>query len=205
MRRTRESALSSIQEYTLSKHNTIRRRHSNNESNFEEDEGAAAAPLTSADSDKEQESEVIWIRRDDVYPESNSPITVKFEIDEHGNRKELAHPSSSMREIRENKKKENRPRRKFKTQKATKPCILKNEIKPKEGDMKSEIYFRKLIVAEWQRVAAVVDRVLFWLYFIGTIAAYIVILIVIPRENYDLWNAKITHMPHIGASSRYTM
>lgn len=203
MRRTRESALSSIQEYTLSKHNTIRRRHSNNESNFEEDEGAAAAPLTAADSDKEQESEVIWIRRDDVYPESNNPINVKFEIDEHGNRTELA--SSSRREIRENKKREIRPRRKFKTQKATKPCILKNEIKPKEGDMKSEIYFRKLIVAEWQRVAAVVDRVLFWLYFIGTIAAYIVILIVIPRENYDLWNAKIKHTPHIGASSRYTM
>jgi hypothetical protein len=203
MRRTRETALSSIQEYTLSRHNTIRRRHSNNESNVDDDEGAAAAPLN-ADSDKDVENEVIWIRRDDVYPEKNHPRTMKFEMEDHSGPNEQVQPSSSRSLLRPTEHR-SRPRPKFKTQKPPNKCILSNEIKPKEGDTKSEIYYRKLIVAEWQRVAAVVDRVLFWLYFIGTIASYMIILIIIPGDNYDLWDAKIQRTPIMKSNSRYTM
>ena len=203
MRRTRETALSSIQEYTLSRHNTIRRRHSNNESNVDDEEGATAAPLTTSETEKEQENEVIWIRRDDVYPEKNHPRTMKFEMEEHSGRNEQAQASGS-RPLRQ-KEHRPRPRPKFKSQTASNKCILSNEIKPKEGDTKSEIYYRKLIVAEWQRVAAVVDRVLFWLYFIGTIASYMIILIIIPGDNYDLWDARIQRTPYMKSNSRYTM
>lgn len=77
--------------------------------------------------------------------------------------------------------------------------------KAKGNDATSDLYFRKLIVAEWQRIAAVVDRVLFWLYLMGTIASYVVILIVIPKSNYDHWNSEIKHLPQIRSDSRYTM
>lgn len=46
---------------------------------------------------------------------------------------------------------------------------------------------RKQVVAEWQRIAIVIDRILFWVYFLGTICSYLVILFVIPRQNYAKW------------------
>jgi hypothetical protein len=39
---------------------------------------------------------------------------------------------------------------------------------------------RKRAVVEWQAMAAVVDRLLFWIFLVATIVAYIVMLIVIP-------------------------
>lgn len=44
---------------------------------------------------------------------------------------------------------------------------------------------RKIVVAEWQRIACVIDRFLFWIYFISTIVAYIVILVIIPGQRQD--------------------
>ena len=56
---------------------------------------------------------------------------------------------------------------------------------------RSALYQRKLIVAEWQQIASVVDRVLFWFYFISTVASYILILVVVPNYNYKKWNEEI--------------
>lgn len=39
---------------------------------------------------------------------------------------------------------------------------------------------RREMVVEWQTIATVIDRLLFWVFFMGTIVAYIVILICIP-------------------------
>ncbi|GAB1603731.1 neuronal acetylcholine receptor subunit alpha-10-like [Argonauta hians] len=44
---------------------------------------------------------------------------------------------------------------------------------------------RKIVVAEWQRIACVIDRFLFWIYFISTIVAYLVILVIIPGQRQD--------------------
>ncbi|KAL4229438.1 Neuronal acetylcholine receptor subunit alpha-7 [Mactra antiquata] len=210
MRKTRETALSSIHEYTLSRQNTIRRRHSNNESADEAKENVEETPLN-VNPEITDEPEVIWIRRDDVYPETSQPKS--FDIEDTRNHKDTVSVQNTQKETKQKDKVGKRPRDfrsksgpDDKKQTKDKQCIHSNNIKPKEGDKKSEIYYRKLIVAEWQRVAAVIDRVLFWLYFIGTIASYLVILIVIPRENYALWNAKIQQVPYIQSdNSRYTM
>lgn len=56
---------------------------------------------------------------------------------------------------------------------------------------RSALYQRKLIVAEWQQIASVIDRVLFWFYFVSTVASYILILVVVPNCNYKKWNEEI--------------
>ena len=43
--------------------------------------------------------------------------------------------------------------------------------------------FRKLIVVEWQTIATVVDRLLFWIFLIATVAAYLIILLFIPYSK----------------------
>lgn len=42
---------------------------------------------------------------------------------------------------------------------------------------------RREMVVEWQTIATVVDRLLFWIFLIGTIVAYIVILIIVPGSK----------------------
>ena len=42
---------------------------------------------------------------------------------------------------------------------------------------------RKEMVVEWQTIATVIDRLLFWIFLLGTIVAYIVILIVVPGSK----------------------
>ena len=44
---------------------------------------------------------------------------------------------------------------------------------------------RRQMVVEWQTIAAVVDRLLFWLFLFGTIAAYVIILFLIPGMKPD--------------------
>ena len=40
--------------------------------------------------------------------------------------------------------------------------------------------WRKSVAVEWQTIAAVVDRLLFWLFLLVTLVAYLVILVIIP-------------------------
>ncbi len=42
---------------------------------------------------------------------------------------------------------------------------------------------RKKIIVEWQTIATIMDRFLFWLFLMGTVVAYIVILVVVPSEK----------------------
>lgn len=203
MRKTRETALSSIQEYTMTRQNTIRRRHSNTENNVDNEIPNEATPLTN-DVNVEPEPEVIWLRRDEVYTDTPKTFGNTFEMEQHSNHAETVKPAAPKREAKVARR-EHRTKTKINSDKSSKPCHIKSNITPKEGDVKSETYYRKLIVAEWQRVAAVVDRVLFWVYFIGTIVSYLVILIIIPRENYALWDAKIQQTPYVRSDSRYTM
>ncbi|WAR04964.1 ACH10-like protein [Mya arenaria] len=208
MRRTRETALSSIHEYTISRQNTIRRRHSSSENPGGEDNDInEITPLNIIEPEAGPEAEVIWLRRDEVYP-ATSPQTNSFELEvpkpcshqEHNNTLEASRKAGPKRERFE---KRARPKRVKTT--AVKPCHISRDFSPKKGDIKSEIYFRKLIVVEWQRIAAVVDRVLFWVYCIGTFVAYLLILVIVPNQNYALWNAKIQPNPNIRSDSRYTM
>ena len=45
---------------------------------------------------------------------------------------------------------------------------------------KAALLERRQIVVEWQTIATVVDRLLFWLFLVGTVVAYLVILFLIP-------------------------
>ncbi|XP_048780699.1 neuronal acetylcholine receptor subunit alpha-10-like isoform X2 [Ostrea edulis] len=56
---------------------------------------------------------------------------------------------------------------------------------------RSSLFQRKLIVAEWQQIASVIDRVLFWFYFLSTVVSYILILVVVPNYNYKKWNEEL--------------
>lgn len=58
---------------------------------------------------------------------------------------------------------------------------------------RNELLKRKFIVAEWQRIATVIDRVLFWFYFLGTLTSYLVILIFVPNSKYSEWSDAIEH------------
>ena len=42
---------------------------------------------------------------------------------------------------------------------------------------------RKRVIVEWQSVATVIDRVLFWVFLIGTGIAYLVILVIVPHTK----------------------
>lgn len=66
---------------------------------------------------------------------------------------------------------------------------------------RNELLRRKLIVAEWQRIATVVDRVLFWFYFLATLASYLVILIFVPNSKYSEWSDTINHNSVINAQN----
>ena len=200
MRKTRETALSSIHEYKINRQNTIRRRHSNSESEVHPETTEPITPTAPPEpaSEPEPETEVIWIRRDEVYPELSNPKTMSFELEETVNHCNTQVLSKDIYKERE--------RRPTKLGKRRKP----NPGRPKRVQRTSnhatnDLYVRKLIVAEWQRIAAVVDRVLFWIYLLGTVASYIVILFVIPKMNYDQWNAGIEHIPPIRSDSRFIM
>lgn len=56
---------------------------------------------------------------------------------------------------------------------------------------RNDLVKRKFIVAEWQRIATVVDRVLFWFYFLGTLASYLIILVFVPNSKYSEWSDAI--------------
>ncbi|XP_064644534.1 neuronal acetylcholine receptor subunit alpha-10-like isoform X2 [Lineus longissimus] len=51
------------------------------------------------------------------------------------------------------------------------------------SEKKIEFMRQKRIIAEWQRIAAVIDRMLFWVYFFGTIFAYVTILCIVPNSK----------------------
>ena len=199
MRKTRETALSSIHEYKIHRQNTIRHRHSTSETDPQPDAEPTAPPET-VETEPEPEAEVIWIRRDEVYPELLNPKPVAFEMEESEN------ACSTQVLSKDTFKPKNQKRRKLGAKRTTdRQNNKKGDSSAKEIDAASDIYARKLIVAEWQRIAAVIDRVLFWIYLIGTIASYVVILIVIPKSNYDRWNSEIKHIPPVRSDSRYTM
>ncbi len=47
---------------------------------------------------------------------------------------------------------------------------------------------RKEVVVEWQTIATVVDRLLFWLFFFATVIAYLVILVFVPWTKPEFPN-----------------
>lgn len=218
MRKTRENALSSIQEYAISRQNTIRRRLNSAETATGEEDNTPteATPLTSEQA-AEPVPEVIWLRRDEVYPTSTNTQTNSFEMNvfppntnysttnSNSNSADTKLPGSGKKRHTTDRTKRGKQNATGNSSTVTKPCHISRELSPKDGDAKSQLHFRKLVVVEWQRIAAVVDRVLFWVYCIGTFAAYLVILIVIPNENYAKWDAKIERNPNIRSESRYTM
>ena len=59
---------------------------------------------------------------------------------------------------------------------------------------------RKEIVVEWQTIATVIDWLLFWIFLLATIVAYLVILVFVPMTKPDFPN----DMPAIHAFVRNT-
>ena len=52
-----------------------------------------------------------------------------------------------------------------------------------ECPKKAALVERRQMVVEWQTIAAVVDRLLFWIFLLGTLVAYVVILYITPRTK----------------------
>ncbi|XP_071156262.1 neuronal acetylcholine receptor subunit alpha-10-like isoform X2 [Mytilus edulis] len=67
---------------------------------------------------------------------------------------------------------------------------------------RNELVKRKFIVAEWQRIATVVDRVLFWFYFLGTLASYLIILVFVPNSKYSEWSDAIDDVNDIDIEAK---
>ncbi|XP_074653007.1 neuronal acetylcholine receptor subunit alpha-10-like [Tubulanus polymorphus] len=61
-----------------------------------------------------------------------------------------------------------------------------NENSEEMCQRQNELMKQKVVIAEWQRIAAVIDRLLFWAYFVGTIVSYVVILFIIPGSKPGL-------------------
>lgn len=202
MRKTRETALSSIHEYNIHRQNTIRRRQSNSETEPHQEAESQTPQNTEEDdpeTEQEPEPEVIWIRRDEVYPELLNPKPMSFEVEENGCNTQII--SKDIYKERDRKPRKLAHERKTNSGRQQSQRPSNRRVK----DATSDLYVRKLIVAEWQRIAAVIDRVLFWVYLLGTIASYVVILFVIPKRNYDHWDAEIHHIPPVSSESRFTM
>ncbi|XP_041371894.1 neuronal acetylcholine receptor subunit alpha-10-like [Gigantopelta aegis] len=49
----------------------------------------------------------------------------------------------------------------------------------------TSLHKKRVVIAEWQRIAAVIDRAMFWFYFVATFVSYFVILIIIPAQHYN--------------------
>ncbi|ELT91068.1 hypothetical protein CAPTEDRAFT_159244 [Capitella teleta] len=42
---------------------------------------------------------------------------------------------------------------------------------------------RKKVIVEWQSIATVIDRILFWIFLLGTVVAYLIILVLVPNSK----------------------
>lgn len=115
------------------------------------------------------EGEVTWLREEEIIPETPAPqpeVSRKSPECENNNH--------------------------FPRQLSVKTQNEKNvDFECKQTDEKwpcavyQALLSRKIVVAEWQRIACVIDRFLFWFYFISTIVAYVVILVIIPGQRRD--------------------
>ncbi|KAL5011028.1 hypothetical protein ScPMuIL_013333 [Solemya velum] len=138
--------------------------------------------------DEAEETEVVWLRREDVMKEAeerkkNTVATTSFTVTS-----------------------ENQTDKKTKKKSKSSKCLSNqienvSHISGNVGDglrktnpckTLNELHHRKIVVAEWQRIASVIDRILFWIYFLGTVTAYIIILIVVPGNTYAEWDSKIS-------------
>ncbi|XP_060078753.1 neuronal acetylcholine receptor subunit alpha-10-like [Ylistrum balloti] len=160
--------------------------------------------MTTSFVEENDEQEVIWLRRED-FKEETAECSRNTWADLH----ELQQSS------KDNNNRAKKGARRKTSGKAPAPAVtpvLQDETKSTqtEGSLgtflaecrnQNELFARKLIVAEWQRIAAVTDRILFWFYFLSTLTSYIVILIVVPNSNYSRWNEEILPMHTVTQAS----
>lgn len=123
------------------------------------------------------EDEVVWLRVEDVEHDTNRAMTSDFRTSKNNNSKRRRDRNTSTNEIRNE-------------------SDVKTECKTK-----TELFSRKIIVAEWQRIAAVTDRMLFWFYLISTITSYLIILLVVPNTNYTKWDGQLKDINAIWSKS----
>ena len=163
------------------------------------------SPLPSAPTEEEEEEEeVVWLRREEVNQEpllkksktsssqSNRPRrTVQqhyknqsFEeilpVDDHNddvtNTSSL--PSMPRRGILKHGGRNHKSRAKTKGDEFAR-------IVAKSCRREQSLALRKEIVVEWQTIATVIDRLLFWIFLLATIIAYLVILVFVPMTKPD--------------------
>lgn len=89
------------------------------------------------------------------------------------------------------------------SQKIKKPAPVQEEVplrRMSHGHLPGDVSCKKLVamadrkkvIVEWQSIATVIDRILFWIFLIGTVAAYIFVLILVPnsKPKYNSDNAR---------------
>lgn len=137
--------------------------------------------------DEAEETEVVWLRREDIIKEDeekkkNAVATTSFTV-------------TSEKQTDKNTKKKLKSSKCLANKIETVSHISGNVGdgfgRPNACKTLNELHHRKIVVAEWQRIASVIDRILFWIYFLGTLTAYLVILIVVPGKNYAKWDSTI--------------
>ena len=79
-------------------------------------------------------------------------------------------------------------------------CDQFARIVAKSCRREQSLALRKEIVVEWQTIATVIDRLLFWIFLLATVVAYLVILVFVPMTKPDFPN----DMPAIHAFVRNT-
>lgn len=57
----------------------------------------------------------------------------------------------------------------------------------------AELRAMQRLIAEWQQIATVVDRVMFFFYLLSTVTAYVVILAVLPAQQPPVVNSTFDH------------
>ncbi|KAK3602471.1 hypothetical protein CHS0354_040537 [Potamilus streckersoni] len=191
----------------MSRQSSIKRKESVRKRTSKYDCHAVESLIADTEREAEEEQEVVWLRREDFEPE-------------HVQRADQLYPTDTVRHGASN--------RGSKRDRNTHTKVPENRIYPRDNSINNisqnkaiskivdamskedenseqEMYYRKMVVAEWQRIAAVIDRVLFWIYFLGTIASYVVILIIIPGKNYSEWDAEVKQVRAMQNSQGFTL
>lgn len=136
----------------------------------------------------QEEPEAVWLRRDDFREDTPESSTTKWTELQNLNDNSRDNNNKTNNTIRRTS-----PNRSGNTDEPSTESSFTNTFL-NECKNQNELFARKIIIAEWQRIAAVTDRILFWFYFVSTLASYIVILLVIPNSNYARWNAELQPM-----------
>ena len=167
------------------------------------------APLPSSPpEDEEEEEEAVWLRREEINQEpllkkpksSSSPSSSQSnnsrrKVQQHYRNQsfdEIVPADDHADDVTNAPSLPNMPRRgilkhggrKNKSRAKTKGDQFARNV-AKSCRRERSLALRKEIIVEWQTIATVIDRLLFWIFLLATIIAYLVILVFVPMTKPD--------------------